>query len=109
MLQGLTAPLGLGITLGLLVGKPVGILLTSFICTKIKLSSLPAGSTWRHIVGVGLLAGIGFTMSIFIGILSFDNALHISEAKLSILLTSLLAGVLGFLFLRSDGVYPKSR
>lgn len=105
MLHGLTAPLGLGITLGLLVGKPVGILLTSFICTKIKLSTLPADSTWRHIFGVGLLAGIGFTMSIFIAILSFNDALHIAEGKLSILLTSLLAGVLGFLFLKSDKVY----
>lgn len=105
MLHGLTAPLGLGITLGLLVGKPVGILLTSFICTKMKLSTLPVGSTWRHILGVGLLAGIGFTMSIFIAILSFDDALHIAEGKLSILLTSLLAGVLGFLFLKSDKVY----
>ncbi len=105
MLHGLTAPLGLGITLGLLVGKPVGILLTSFICTKMKLSTLPVDSTWRHILGVGLLAGIGFTMSIFIAILSFDDALHIAEGKLSILLTSLLAGVLGFLFLKSDKVY----
>lgn len=105
MLQGLTAPLGLGITLGLLVGKPVGILLTSFICIKMKLSTLPVDSTWRHILGVGLLAGIGFTMSIFIAILSFDDALHIAEGKLSILLTSLLAGVLGFLFLKSDKVY----
>lgn len=105
MLHGLTAPLGLGITLGLLVGKPIGILLTSFICTKMKLSTLPVGSTWKHILGVGLLAGIGFTMSIFIAILSFDDALHIAEGKLSILLTSLLAGVLGFLFLKSDKVY----
>lgn len=105
MLHGLTEPLGLGITLGLLVGKPIGILLTSFICTTLKLSTLPAESTWRHIFGVGLLAGIGFTMSIFIAILSFDDALHISEGKLSILLTSLLAGILGFLVLKSDRVY----
>lgn len=105
MLGGLTSSLGLGITLGLLVGKPIGIMLTSYLCTKAKLSSLPEGSTWRHIFGVGLLAGIGFTMSIFIAILSFNDPLHISEAKLSILITSLLAGVIGFLALNSKKVY----
>ena len=100
MIQGLTAPLGLGISLGLLLGKPIGILLTSFICTRLKISTLPEGSSWKHIIGVGLLAGIGFTMSIFVAMLSFSDALHISESKLSILLTSLLAGILGYLFLR---------
>ncbi|SKB65618.1 Na+:H+ antiporter, NhaA family [Sphingobacterium nematocida] len=101
MLAGLTSSLGLGISLGLLLGKPVGILLTSYLCTKLKLSSLPECSTWRHILGVGLLAGIGFTMSIFIAILSFGDPLHVSEAKLSILITSLLAGVIGYLTLIS--------
>ncbi|WP_185211491.1 Na+/H+ antiporter NhaA [Sphingobacterium mizutaii] len=105
MLGGLTSGLGLGISLGLLVGKPIGILLTSFLCTKAKLSSLPEGSSWKHIIGVGLLAGIGFTMSIFIAILSFSNPDHVSEAKLSILLTSLLAGVFGYLALNSKKEY----
>lgn len=105
MLGGLTSGLGLGISLGLLVGKPIGILLTSFLCTKAKLSSLPEGSNWKHIVGVGLLAGIGFTMSIFIAILSFNDPEHVSEAKLSILLTSLLAGVFGYLALNSKKEY----
>ncbi|WP_433896443.1 Na+/H+ antiporter NhaA [Sphingobacterium mizutaii] len=105
MLGGLTSGLGLGISLGLLVGKPIGILLTSFLCTKAKLSSLPEGSNWKHIVGVGLLAGIGFTMSIFIAILSFNDPEHVSEAKLSILVTSLLAGVFGYLALNSKKEY----
>lgn len=105
MLGGLTSGLGLGISLGLLVGKPIGILLTSFLCTKAKLSSLPEGSNWKHIIGVGLLAGIGFTMSIFIAILSFSNPDHVSEAKLSILFTSLLAGVFGYLALNSKKEY----
>jgi len=100
MIAGLTSNLGLGITLGLLLGKPVGILLTSFICKSIKLSTLPEGANWFHILGVGLLAGIGFTMSIFIAILSFADPMHIAEAKLSILLTSLAAGVIGYLVLR---------
>ncbi len=101
MVSGLTSPLGLGISLGLLLGKPIGILLTSFLCTKLKISTLPDGSSWKHIIGVGLLAGIGFTMSIFISILSFSDALHISEAKLSILVTSFLAGILGYAFLNA--------
>ena len=101
MVSGLTSSLGLGISLGLLLGKPIGILLTSFICTKLKISTLPDGSSWKHIIGVGLLAGIGFTMSIFIALLSFNDALHISEAKLSILVTSLLAGILGYAFLNA--------
>ncbi|ERJ59402.1 Na+/H+ antiporter NhaA [Sphingobacterium paucimobilis] len=105
MVAGLTSSLGLGISLGLLLGKPVGILATSYLCTKLKLSSLPEGSTWRHILGVGLLAGIGFTMSIFIAILSFGDPLHVSEAKLSILVTSLLAGIIGYLTLRSNKAY----
>lgn len=100
MIYGLTSNLGLGITLGLLLGKPVGILLTSYICSKLKISSLPQGATWFHILGVGLLAGIGFTMSIFIAILSFDSPLYVSEAKLSILITSLAAGVAGYFVLK---------
>ncbi|MFD2557145.1 Na+/H+ antiporter NhaA [Sphingobacterium tabacisoli] len=105
MVAGLTSSLGLGISLGLLLGKPFGILLTSYLCTKLKISSLPEGSSWRHILGVGLLAGIGFTMSIFIAILSFGNPLHVSEAKLSILITSLLAGIVGYMALRSNKTY----
>ncbi|WP_312792354.1 Na+/H+ antiporter NhaA [Sphingobacterium sp.] len=99
MLTGLVAPMGLGISLGLLLGKPLGILVMTFVCSKLGISSLPEGSSFRHILGVGLLAGIGFTMSIFISILSFTDQLHINEAKLAILLTSLLAGTLGYFVL----------
>lgn len=108
MLAGLTSPLGLGISLGLLLGKPIGILLTSLLCTKLRISKLPENSTWHHITGVGLLAGIGFTMSIFISILSFNNPIYVSEAKLSILLTSLVAGAIGYLVLRLSKIYPTS-
>lgn len=103
MLTGLVAPMGLGISLGLLLGKPLGILIMTFVCSKLGISSLPEGSSFKHILGVGLLAGIGFTMSIFISILSFSDALHINEAKLSILLTSLLAGILGYMVLSVFG------
>ena len=100
MINGLTSNLGLGIGLGLLIGKPIGILLTSFLCVKMKLSTLPFGANWTHVLGVGLLAGIGFTMSIFIAILSFIDPTYVSDAKLSILITSLLAGIIGFIVLR---------
>lgn len=103
MIEGLTSPLGLGITLGLLLGKPIGIVATTFICSKLGIGQLPVNSTIYHMIGVGLLAGIGFTMSIFISILSFNNPLHIEEAKLSVLITSLIAGVLGYLVLRMIG------
>ncbi|WP_149914296.1 Na+/H+ antiporter NhaA [Sphingobacterium cavernae] len=102
MINGLTSNLGLGIGLGLLIGKPIGILLTSFLCVKMKLSSLPLGANWLHVIGVGLLAGIGFTMSIFIAILSFSDPSYIAEAKLSILVTSLLAGIVGYVVLSSQ-------
>lgn len=107
MLHGLTSPLGLGIFFGLLVGKPIGIFITSWICKRTGIASLPEGSNWMHIVGVGLLAGIGFTMSIFISILSFNNPLFVSEAKLSVLLTSVIAGIAGFILLKANS--KKSR
>ena len=103
MIEGLTSPLGLGITLGLLLGKPIGIITTSFVCSKLGIGQLPVNSTIFHMIGVGLLAGIGFTMSIFISILSFNDPLHIEEAKLSVLITSLIAGFLGYLVLRMVG------
>ena len=89
MIEGLTSPLGLGISLGLIFGKPIGIVATSLICSKLGIGQLPANSNLIHIIGLGLLAGIGFTMSIFISMLSFDNQVFIEEAKLSVLITSL--------------------
>lgn len=103
MIQGLTAPLGLGIMTGLLIGKPAGILISTFILTKLKVADLPEGSNWLHILGVGLLAGIGFTMSIFISILSFSDLLLVSEAKLSVLISSCVAGATGYIILSAAG------
>ena len=99
--EGILSPLGLGIGVGLLLGKPIGIGLLAFICTKIGLSSLPQNCNWKHIIGVGLVAGIGFTMSIFISILSFNKVEIIEEAKLMVLLTSLFAGLCGYIILRN--------
>lgn len=100
MVDGLTSTLGLGIIGGLVIGKLVGINLFSFIAIKLKLSSLPQNSSWSQMLGVGFLAGIGFTMSIFIALLSFKGEIEIQdEAKFAILIASFLAAVLGYVIL----------
>ena len=96
----LTESYSLGIGLGLLVGKPLGIFIMAFISVKIGLCKLPDDLNWKSIAGVGFLGGIGFTMSIFITLLAFDNELLINNAKISILLASLIAALLGLLFLK---------
>lgn len=101
MISGLTSPLALGIILGLFAGKMVGVSLFSFIAVKLKLAKLPTAANWKHIMGVGMLAGIGFTMSIFISMLSFSDPTHITAAKFAILCTSVFSGLVGFVFLKS--------
>lgn len=101
MLEGLYSPLGLGIITGLFLGKPVGVVLFSFISVKLGLSKLPSHSTWKHILGLGFLAGIGFTMSIFISLLSFSNPQFTAEAKFSILVGSVISGLTGFIILNN--------
>lgn len=103
MVGGLTTALGIGIIGGLLVGKSVGIFGISFIATKLKLCTLPEGANWKHIFGVGLLGGIGFTMSIFVSILAFTDPMLIEEAKFAVLIGSLFSGTIGYLFLASIG------
>ncbi|MGV8093196.1 MAG: Na+/H+ antiporter NhaA [Mangrovibacterium sp.] len=98
--QALTENYSLGIALGLIVGKPLGIFLLSFFAVTFRFCKLPADLNWKSIFGVGLLGGIGFTMSIFITLLAFDNETIINNAKLAILLSSLIAGLLGFLTLK---------
>ncbi len=99
MIDGLYSPLGLGIIFGLALGKPLGVTLFSWIAVKSGIASLPSRANWKHIFGLGLLAGIGFTMSIFIALLSFNNPQYDIEAKFSILMASVLAGISGFVFL----------
>jgi Na+:H+ antiporter, NhaA family len=98
--QTLTQNYSIGIALGLIVGKPLGIFCLSFLAVKFGICKLPTDLTWKAIFGVGLLGGIGFTMSIFITLLAFDNDTTINNAKLIILLSSLFAGILGFLSLK---------
>ncbi|WP_326983052.1 Na+/H+ antiporter NhaA [Chryseobacterium sp. MYb264] len=101
MAEGLTSTLGLGIILGLVVGKLVGINLFSLIAIRLKISSLPQNSSWFQMIGVGLLAGIGFTMSIFIALLSFKGRHEIQdEAKFAILIASFIAALSGYFILR---------
>lgn len=91
----------LGIAAGLLLGKPLGILLFSFVAVGIGFCRLPGDLDWRHIAGAGLLGGIGFTMSIFIANLAFGQTPELVNAsKMAILLASLTAGTLGFAWLR---------
>jgi NhaA family Na+:H+ antiporter len=92
-------PLALGIVVGLVVGKPVGIGLLSWLAVKSGRGVLPKGVTWPQIFGAGCLAGIGFTMSLFISDLAFDNQSLIATAKIGILAASLTSGVLGYVVL----------
>jgi NhaA family Na+:H+ antiporter len=100
-LQTLANPNEIGIMGGLIVGKPIGIILLSFVAVTLGISRLPLDLSWRHIFGAGLLGGIGFTMSIFITNLAFvGNAEEINGSKMAILLASLVAGTIGFLWLK---------
>lgn len=101
MLGSLVTPLGLGIVFGLVLGKPLGIFIMTFAAVKAKLSKLPEGINWVHIIGIGTLAGIGFTMSIFISLLSFSQPELQSSAKFAILTASVIAALAGFIGLKA--------
>ena len=102
MVDGLFTNFGYGIILGLALGKVIGINLFSFIAIKLKLSDLPNNSKWSQMLGAGLLAGIGFTMSIFIALLSYKGELEIQEeAKFAILVASAISGFMGYFLLKA--------
>ena len=90
----------IGIALGLILGKPLGIFIMTFLAVTFGFCKLPGDLNWKSIIGVGFLGGIGFTMSIFVTLLAFDDATIINNAKLIILLSSLIAGMIGFLSLK---------
>lgn len=99
--QTLTHPVALGVMVGLVMGKLMGVAGVTWLAIKLGLGSLPEGMTFKHLIGVGLLAGIGFTMSIFIAELGFaQNAEYLLMAKTGVLFASLIAGVGGYLWLR---------
>lgn len=96
----LFTPVSWGILFGLLFGKVIGIVLFSWIGVKLKLASLPADTNWTHLIGLGFLGGIGFTMALFIANLAYaNNPDMLVPAKIGILLGSTLAGVIGYLIL----------
>jgi Na+:H+ antiporter, NhaA family len=96
-----TSAIPMGIALGLLVGKPVGIFAFSLAAIGAKLATKPEGSTWPQIFGVAILGGIGFTMSLFIGMLAFTDAERAAEIRIGVLLGSLASALAGYLVLRA--------
>lgn len=95
IVEAIAHPVALGIIFGLFIGKPVGILVFSWIAVKVGVAELPKGVSWQHIGAVGILAGIGFTMSLFITSLAFVNPSLIEVAKVGILAGSVLSGLVG--------------
>jgi NhaA family Na+:H+ antiporter len=99
-LYGLSQRYTLGIIAGLVIGKPLGIWLFSFIAVSLRFCKLPDGLNWKRITGAGFLGGIGFTMSIFITLLSFEDAYIVKTSKIAILMASVIAGITGYIWLR---------
>ena len=100
IMTSLLGNISLGIICGLFFGKQLGILALTWLAKVLGLAELPSGVRWSHIWGVSILAGIGFTMSIFISELGFSDPLLIDEAKIAIFIASLLSGIIGFLVLK---------
>jgi NhaA family Na+:H+ antiporter len=95
----LLAPLPLGIMLGLVLGKQIGVFAITFVIVKLGAARLPHGANWLHIYGIAALAGVGFTMSLFIGGLSFVDADMMNQVRLGVLSGSILSGLIGFIAL----------
>lgn len=96
----LHSPVAWGVLLGLFVGKPLGIVGACWIAVKMKIAQLPSGVHWGHMTGVGTIAGIGFTVSLFISALAYDDPALLDAAKTAVLSASLLSGLVGYLLLR---------
>ncbi len=102
-------PILYGVFFGLLLGKPIGIMLMSFIMVKTKLASLPEGVNWLHMLGAAILGGVGFTMAIFVANLAFVDPEQLAAAKFGILSASLVAGIVGFVFLTVQAAATQRR
>jgi NhaA family Na+:H+ antiporter len=96
----ISTPIAMGVLLGLVVGKPLGIALMSLLAVKLRIADLPEAVGWPQLIGAGLLGGIGFTMSLFVASLAFRGTAEITEAKMAILIASVVAGLAGFIVLR---------
>jgi len=98
--SGLEQSNSLGIIVGLVIGKPLGIWIFSFIGVGLGLCALPSDLKWKNIIGAGFLGGIGFTMSIFITLLAFNDTDIVNNSKIAIIIASIIAGTIGFIWLR---------
>ena len=105
----LLAPLPLGIAAGLIIGKQVGIVGFAWVAVRSGFARLPKNVGWRHIHGLSLLAGIGFTMSLFIGNLAFESPEQIDAVKIGVLGGSLIAALAGYILLTSTNIKPSQR
>jgi Na+:H+ antiporter, NhaA family len=95
----ISSPVTQGVVVGLLIGKPAGIVAFTWLACRLGVCELPWGASWTHVAGVGLLGGIGFTVSLLITSLAFEDAALVDAAKLGVLGASVIAGLLGFVFL----------
>ncbi len=107
MFSSIFSSLGLAIILGLFVGKTIGVFGSSFLAVKLGVAKLPKNTSWATLAATGTLAGIGFTMSIFIAMLSFDDKTYVDTAKISILTASFLSGLVAYTLLRLLSKSPK--
>ncbi len=101
--EAVASPITLGVAVALLFGNPLGVLGMTWLAVRVGLGQLPSGVGWRHVLGVGFLAGIGFTVAIFISGIAFDDRALVDQAKMGIFGASIVAGVVGYLFLRISG------
>jgi NhaA family Na+:H+ antiporter len=104
----LMSPVPMGIALGLLVGKPIGVFLFSWLAIALGAGSRPEGSSWLQLFGVAVLAGIGFTMSLFIGMLAFPEPQYAADIRIGVLSGSVIAACVGYLILRNARPVPAS-
>jgi NhaA family Na+:H+ antiporter len=102
MLQVFNSSISYGILAGLVIGKPLGIFGFSWIAAKLKLAALPYKTSWSQLLGVGIIAGIGFTMSIFISTLAYTEASLQITAKIAIIAASLISGIVGYCYLNKQ-------
>jgi NhaA family Na+:H+ antiporter len=98
--ESVIGPVSINIALALILGKVLGILIFAWLGIRLKITALPPGTRWIHMIGLGLLGGIGFTMSMFISNLAYKDAGLLNHAKIGILIGSLIAGILGYFLLK---------
>ena len=97
----LLTPVPLGIVLGLFLGKQIGVFGFAWLAVRLGLGTMPAKTTWAQLYGVSLLCGIGFTMSLFIGMLAFTDAERAAEVRIGVLLGSIASAIAGYVWLRA--------